>query len=363
MQDFFDNIINFITTDVKDKNETKELAVLIRITCLIFAFYYFVIGITIAFLQHYYLSLFLLAAIGILVGAFICTYENRTTLGLVLLNAILIVFSTALALCVGFDMDFHIPIFINILLIYFNKSQRMALKRFYSIAICIYMMCITQFCEAWTHARVPDGFPRIFIQSLNMLVFSACIGVVAYHFCTKFNQAEEKLRRINENLERMANLDALTGLSNRRHINEQMQGLVHEYNRSGKTFSIAIGDVDFFKKVNDTYGHDTGDYVLSTLANQFTMFMRGKGLVARWGGEEFLFIFENMNIEKASRHLEELRQIIEQRPMKFKEYDFHVTMTYGMEEFNDRLGVEATINRADAKLYKGKTGGRNQVVI
>lgn len=363
LHDYIDSFINFIQTDVKDKNETKELAVLIRITCLIFALYYLITGITIAFLQHYYLGLLLVFAIGILAIAFICTYENHTVVGLIILNIVLIVFSTLLALYVGFDMDYHIPIFLNILLIYFNKSERMLFKRIYVIAICIYMMCITQFCEAWTHAHVPDGFPRIFIQSLNMLVFSGCIGTVAYYFCIKFNQAEDKLRKINENLERMANLDTLTGLSNRRHMNEQMQSLVREYNRTGKIFTIAIGDVDHFKKVNDTYGHDTGDYVLSTLAGQFRVFMRGKGLVARWGGEEFLFVFANMNIEKAYEQMDELRKTIERKPMKFKEYNFHVTMTYGMEEFNDRLGVESTINRADAKLYKGKTGGRNQVVI
>ena len=70
-----------------------------------------------------------------------------------------------------------------------------------------------------------------------------------------------------------------------------------------------------------------------------------------------------MNLEKAALQMDELRHIIEDLPMEFKEYNFHITMTFGMEEFNDRLGVEATINRADEKLYQGKTGGRNRVVI
>lgn len=363
LQDLLDSAKNFIMTDVKNKNETKELAVLIRLTCLIFALYYLVVGVALAFLQHYYLSLIMICAIGFLVGAFICTYENHTLLGLILLNIVIIVFSSLLAFFVGFDMGFHIPIFLNILLIYFNKSKHMTAKKIYTIALCVYLMYLTQFCDAWNVRSVPAGFPRIFVQSLNILVCSVTIGSVAYSYCNKFNQAEEKLRRINENLERMANLDTLTGLSNRRHMNEHMKTLVYEFNRSGKVFTIAIGDVDFFKKVNDTYGHDTGDYVLSTLANQFTIFMHNKGHVARWGGEEFLFAFENMDIDKAYKHMDELRRKIEALPMHFKEYDFKITMSYGMEEYNDRLGVEATINRADAKLYKAKTGGRNQVVI
>lgn len=363
IQNLIDSFVSFIMTDVKNKKETKERAVLTRIICCIFMVYYLVVGITISFLQHYYLGLSLLAAIGLLVAAFMCTYEDHTVAGLVILNIVLIVFSTLLALYIGFDMDFHLPIFLNILLIYFNKSEHMLGKKLYSLFICAYLMCMTQFCSIWNVARVPEGMALIFIQTLNMLAFSGCIGAIAYSYCTKFNQAEDKLRRINENLERMANLDALTGLSNRRHMNEHMSSLVAEYNRSGKIFTVAIGDVDFFKKVNDTYGHDTGDYVLSKLAGQFQIYMNGKGHVARWGGEEFLFTFENMNIEKAYKCMDELRRRIEELPMQFKEYDFKITMSYGMEEFNDRLGMEATINRADEKLYKAKTGGRNRVVI
>lgn len=362
-RDIISSVSSFILTDVKNRKETKELAVLIRLTCMIFALYYLVIGISIAYLQRYYLGLILIAAIGFLVGSFILTYENRTNIALILLNATLLIFSSLLSVNLGFEMDFHICIFLNILLVYFNKTENMVGKRIYVIGLCIYMMCLTQFCDAYGHMVVNTSNARLFLQSINVLVLCGTFGAIAYSYCMKFNQAEEKLRKINENLERMANLDTLTGLSNRRHMNEYMNELVFEYNRSGKIFTIAIGDIDFFKKVNDTYGHDTGDYVLSTVANKFTDYMKGKGHVARWGGEEFLFAFENMNIDKAFKHLDELRTIIQNTPMKFKEFDFNVTMTYGMEEFNDRLGIEATINRADGKLYKGKEGGRNRVVI
>lgn len=363
INEWFSAFNSFIFTDVKNKKETKEMAVLIRLTCIIFAIYYLVVGIAVSFLQHYYLGLLLVAAIGLLVGTFILTYENHTLVSLFLLNGILIVFSTLLSLNMGFEMDFHICMFINVLLIYFNKSEHMRWKRIYTVALCIFMMCLTQFCEAYSHMVIHSEFAIIFLRSVNMLVFTSTLGWIAYSYCVKFNQAEEKLRRINDNLERMANLDTLTGLSNRRHMNEYLTDLVFEYNRTDKIFTIAIGDIDFFKKVNDTYGHDTGDYVLSTVANKLETYMNGKGHVARWGGEEFLFAFENMNIDKAYKHMDELRTIIQNTPMKFKDYNFSITMTYGMEEFNDRLGVEATINRADGKLYKGKEGGRNRVVI
>lgn len=363
MINFIDSIIAFIRKDVRDAKETKEMAVLIRTICIIFAIYFLVIGIACAAIQHYYIGLIQVLAIGLLVGSFICTYENHTFAGLILLNTVLIVFPSILCMGVGYSLDFHIFIFLNILMIYYNKSERMSWKWLYSAGLCIFLMLLTQFSDGLDIARVPTGFGKVFIHLYNILTFAITIGVTSYSYCMKFNEAEDKLKRINDNLERMANLDTLTGLSNRRHMNEYMAGLVYEYNRSGKVFTIAIGDVDFFKKVNDTYGHDTGDYVLTTVADQFTKYMHGKGHVARWGGEEFLFAFENTSLEKARNYMDELRHKIEITPMQFKEYDFNISMTFGMEEFNDRLGIEATINRADEKLYVGKTGGRNRVVI
>ena len=356
------NFINFLQTDVKDENETKEMAVLLRIMCCIFIIYFFVIGITIASLKHYILGLLCVGAIGLLVGAFILTYENHTIGGNVMLNSVLLFFPAIFGFFMGYSMDFHIMTFLNILIVYYNKTEHMYVKRFYTFGLGILLIFLAEIYEGVGLARVPSGAHQLFIQSFNIFIFTTSIGIIAYSYCGKFNNAEEKLKRINENLERMANIDPLTNLSNRRHMNEHMEGLLYEFNHSGKIFTIAIGDIDFFKKVNDTYGHDTGDYVLSSVAAQFTKHMKGKGHVARWGGEEFLFTFENMNIDAAAASLNELRKTIEKMPMHFKEYDFHITMSFGMEEFNDRLGVEATINRADDKLYKAKQGGRNRVV-
>lgn len=354
--------IRFLLQDVKNEKETKDLAVLIRITCLILVLYYLVTGIAVSFMQHYVLGLLLIGAIGLIIGSFVLTYEDRTILSLVLLNIEILVFSSLLTLFLGFDLAFNITIFLNILLIYFNKTERMAHKRIYSVAIMLYQMFLAEISNAASLGMTPSPTMKMAFQTFNMLMFSCALLATAYAYCMKFNQAEEKLRRINDNLERMANLDTLTGLSNRRHMNEHLAGLVFEYNRSNKVFTMAIGDIDFFKKVNDTYGHDTGDYVLTTAAAIFKKFMNDKGHVARWGGEEFLFAFENMDLDKAYRFLEELRREIEKTPMDFKEFHFNITMTFGIEEFNPRLGIEATINRADAKLYKGKQGGRNRVV-
>lgn len=363
MQHLWNRFIRFLFADVKNEKETKDLAVLIRINCILFSIYFFVTGIIMAYIHRYTLGLVMSIAVGLTVGAFIFTYENRTAAGLILLNAVVLTFPTILSLFNTYEAGYQYIIFMNILLIYFNKAKHPMSKRIYSASLMLLIMLLIQFCSVFPYYIKPKTYSMIFIQSFNILIMGSCMLATAYCYSVKFNQSEDKLRRINENLERMANLDTLTGLSNRRHMNEYLSGVVYEYNRSGKIFTMAIGDIDFFKKVNDTYGHDTGDYVLTTMADIFKKFMKNKGQVARWGGEEFLFAFEEMKIEKASAELEALRKEIEQTPIQFKDYDFKVTMTFGMEEYNPRMGIEATINRADNKLYEGKTGGRNRVVV
>lgn len=362
LEHLFNQFHEFIYKDVRRKSETKDRAVLIRILDLVFILCYLVVGISISILQHYYLGLTMIAAVGILVASFICTYEDHTLLGLVLLCSVLIVFPTLLTIFVGFDLDYHLPMYILVLLLYYRKSNHPVIKRITAVILCAFMMCLVQFSAEFSTARHLSGAARIFVQSFNVAMFSLSLGFTAYCYSDKFNQAEEKLRESNEELKRAATLDPLTQLPNRRYMNEQLKQIVHEYNRNGKPFCIAIGDVDKFKTVNDTRGHDGGDKVLTIVADTFRRHMSGVGPLARWGGEEFLLVFKNMNLDQAAASLERLRSTIEATNIEFKGENFHITMSFGVEEFSDRLGVEATINTADAHLYKAKETGRNRVI-
>ena len=126
--------------------------------------------------------------------------------------------------------------------------------------------------------------------------------------------------------------------------------------------TVAIGDIDFFKHINDTYGHDAGDYVLETIAKIMNEFMESKGMVARWGGEEFLFSFENINGDYAFEEMSKLLHLIERYEFSFNGTPIKVTMTFGLEEYDDNLGVDKVISKADEKLYMGKEQGRNRVI-
>lgn len=152
--------------------------------------------------------------------------------------------------------------------------------------------------------------------------------------------------------------DALTGLYNRRY-GEKKVAEVHATQIDD--FCLAIGDIDFFKRVNDTYGHECGDVVLAEVAAIMNKNMKNKGFVARWGGEEFLLVFENSMLEDAVDTLRHILEEIRKKNVSYKNENVRITMTFGVCQ-GSTDDIDTLIRVADSKLYEGKEGGRNQIV-
>ena len=162
----------------------------------------------------------------------------------------------------------------------------------------------------------------------------------------------------------MSVLDGLTGLYNRRQFEI---GLEQEYNRTKRhpsDFSLAILDIDFFKKVNDTYGHQYGYYVLKTVASLMKQAFRKTDLLYRYGGEELIMIMPETNIEGAIIPVQRLRRMIEEYDFDYNGVKAKVTASIGLtmnyQEFNSPADI---LKSADEALYKAKESGRNRVVL
>ena len=162
-------------------------------------------------------------------------------------------------------------------------------------------------------------------------------------------------------LRRMVETDALTGLFNRRSGERKLRAIMEKAIANQTPYCVSIGDIDFFKKVNDTYGHACGDEVLKTVAGILQEHMRSAGFVARWGGEEFLLVLDRMNLEQARTCLEETLEHIRRTEILYENQVVKVTMTFGLIESCGH-DYESLLIEADDKLYVGKSGGRNRVV-
>ena len=156
--------------------------------------------------------------------------------------------------------------------------------------------------------------------------------------------------------------DPLTGLFNRRTFTKRLESEVARFKRNKKTFSTIFGDIDFFKKINDTYGHAAGDYILVSISNLMSIEKREIDQVARWGGEEFLMLLPETDLKGAVLHANKLRELIAAYPFIFDGQKIPVTMSFGVSEYNGSSNIDKTIDLADQRLYLAKTSGRNKVV-
>lgn len=151
--------------------------------------------------------------------------------------------------------------------------------------------------------------------------------------------------------------DKLTGLPNRYYMADYVAMI--QRNEGLEKYWIAIADIDDFKRINDTYGHNCGDYVLSTVGDIVTS--RSNGLCCRWGGEEFIYISDNS--KDPHELLESFRKAIADFDFRYEDVCFNITVTIGAASYKDAESIDTWISEADAKLYKGKQNGKNQVVI
>lgn len=158
----------------------------------------------------------------------------------------------------------------------------------------------------------------------------------------------------------MAVTDPLTGLFNRRHMNQRLREEEARAARTQVPFSVISVDIDHFKRINDTAGHDAGDHVLRDLAQLLRDMVRTQDIVARWGGEEFLVVLPQTPLEGAFEVAERLRRAAEATLARGLEGIDTITLTAGAAEYAS--SVPDCLKLADVALYQGKAAGRNRVV-
>lgn len=180
------------------------------------------------------------------------------------------------------------------------------------------------------------------------------LGIIAESFVQMAHEVTTQF----ELLEKSSITDPLTGLQNRKGLNEQLAAQEYNYNRYGTDCAVIMMDIDHFKKINDNHGHLVGDRVLTETAKLLRQKMRKSDVIGRWGGDEFLIICPNTILTGARILAESTRRTI-------REHEFptvgHRTASFGVSAFEDGLSADDVVNGADQALYQAKTGGRDQV--
>lgn len=156
--------------------------------------------------------------------------------------------------------------------------------------------------------------------------------------------------------------DSLTKLYNRHYGEVWLRETQKEAGISGYPFYVSIGDIDFFKKFNDNYGHDCGDMVLRKVSGILDKWAKEKGYAVRWGGEEFLLILSGQTVEDAEAYVNQIADDIKKMEFIYGDRMMSVTMTFGVTDGDSRTNIDEIIKKADQALYEGKETGRAKVV-
>ena len=240
---------------------------------------------------------------------------------------------------------------------FFNIYDRPWIKLIIVLALISLRMAL--FAYTMDHAPVILLGQRslIVVQTVTSLYTFVVLAVSFAHFSSNLQATERKLRLDNQKLSKEADTDPLTGLPNRRSMLQLMEST------SGEIFSIAIADIDFFKNINDTYGHSCGDYTLKELAALFRSFAAEHYSVCRWGGEEFCFYLPGKNLDEAGVILFDLQQAVKKMRLEYEGSVFSITITIGVAENDFQSPISAILEQADQRLYHGKMNGRDQVVL
>jgi len=192
----------------------------------------------------------------------------------------------------------------------------------------------------------------------------------------RFEQSQKQIKQLNKRLQEMekesselrdsaeksrelALKDALTGIWNRQALNENLEKEYVRWQRYQKPLSIVIWDIDFFKRVNDNYGHAAGDKVLKTIATIFKQATRDADFIARFGGEEFVGIFPETRLEDALTLANKIRTKVETSKFHYENKPVPITASAGLATFRPNDTIDDVFKRADAALYRSKEAGRN----
>ena len=289
------------------------------------------------------------------------------------------IFSTMLAeillhsflatIMLGFDWGFMLYTISLVPLIFYMCFTLSGTKTRLKIAVTLSMLVFVVYYVTLTASyridplyieSVYSSVPRTMYYYNTVLAFVYCF-IISVLFSIEVKYMRVTLEKENLSLEQDAKYDPLTRLYNRRSFNDYLRNAVEAAEKGEKDVSLIMLDIDDFKQVNDTYGHNQGDVVLKEVANVLRDNVREDDVVCRWGGEEMLILLD-VSADVASRIAERIRRDVESLDMLCDGAHIKVTLTLGVAEYKGKLTLREFIEVVDKRLYYGKEHGKNMVV-
>lgn len=360
--EYLNKFIEFLRKDTGVQNESTKLRYILRLILGLSILYNLIGSIlnsffaqpkgVIPFASFFFLFVF------VFIISYVC---SNTSVVVVFTHLVILSWVAFFVKCYGWGVGVQSVIIVPLMMGFFSGYKHNLVKVIYAMCLFAFRVILYYYSEISVPIIETTDRYLSYIQISNSLFAFIAISVIGYIYSRDSQALEGKLVEYNIQLVNQANTDPLTGLNNRRKTMEYLEALLVD--SSINNICVSICDIDFFKNVNDSYGHDIGDKVLKSIAQTMVSCLGNECFISRWGGEEFLIVFPHINGDHAYVLLEELRSEIAKLTFEVKDRSFKITMTYGLSEYDYRSDVLSFIKEADNKLYYGKENGRDQVVF
>lgn len=362
--ELFHRVKDLIERSDGAEGESASLIVIVREMSILFTLYYIAVGVLLILLTGNYIWSVCFLASAVMAGLLYRSYGHSINPVIMTFHTVILAMAFTQCFTVGIDLGFQNILYISLLLFLTNPHYGMGVKGILSAVSIPCVLGIAFFYHMATgHAGNTVSRYSSVILLVNEALLVAAIIIIGMVTAGMSRDTEHRLFLYNQKLRVAANTDPLTHLLNRRGVELALDDIVAHYKDAGDLLSVAMGDIDFFKNVNDTYGHEAGDAVLSEIGGILNDFMQSSGIAARWGGEEFLLLFTAANGDDAYVMLDGLRSRISKTEFRYKDNVIPVRMTFGLAEYGPGQDTGSVIKEADDKLYMGKQSGRNRVVF
>ena len=356
----FNKLYQNICRDTGDQNESPKLIVVVRMLTLTMIVYSLANSVLFLLTSHIGGMIYSQLCMIIFLALFVLSYHSRTFVSYCILNIVMLIWVVSNVHMFGWGIGVQTYLFVLVVFCFFAKYKHETAKIIYVAALLALRMYLYFYCQnnspdISVSAEINHGF-----QFVNSIAIFLSLSLIAYFFSTDTQALEGKLIEYNEQLKRQASIDPLTGLNNRRSTIEYLEKLL---GTAENAVSICLCDIDFFKRVNDTYGHDVGDVVLKKISETFRKELSNSCFLSRWGGEEFLLIFPHSNGDEANFALDILRNKIKAIVFDGGSESFSISMTFGLVEYDFHSDLTTILKEADEKLYLGKESGRDRIIF
>ncbi len=355
-----DNLRQLLNKETIYENESKKMPVLIRKLCLVLIAYFACNVMVLAVMGQAVALAGNLAFCLLYFAILILSYRAHKMSTVWCFIGLTAIWGFAMLCLFGFNSSFQIfPAFLIIIFFFAINEHFVAKAIFSAILFAVYLIMFNIFGDnAPFYSQ--GAAEQKYIRDATMFVVLLCICISVYTFSNESQSLEGKLIEYNKKLKEKANTDPLTGLNNRGMAMEYLEDFAKKADEM--ICSICICDIDHFKRVNDSYGHDIGDLVLKAVAKVLMNCTAGQGFVARWGGEEFFIAFPKLNGDEAVSVLYTIQSELRKTVVMSGDQKIRVTLTYGLTEYDRNLPLDQNIKDADNKLYMGKEQGRDRIM-